>query len=115
MPNLIAFRRWTGLVLASGLLISLTAVPHSDAAAPPARSDEVVSVDASRTGCLVPFLRGYRLPAVRTALEWANCSLGRVTYRRTEATKRGKVVAQSRVAGRRLPAGHPVGVTLGSR
>lgn len=94
-------RRRSGLALAFVLTVTLLSVPSAQAQV----GDE--------TGCLVPYLRGLRLPAVRVELEWANCALGRVHRKATTPDKRGKVLSQSPPAGRVRPAFHPVGVTIG--
>lgn len=94
-------RRWSALSLAAVLAITLLSVPSSAVAG----NDE--------TGCLVPYLRGLRMPAVRVELEWANCSLGNVHRKASTPDKRGKVLSQSPPAGRVRPAFFPVGVTIG--
>ncbi|WP_243056924.1 PASTA domain-containing protein [Nocardioides sp. SR21] len=96
-----ASSRRSGLTLALVLAVTLLSVPSAQAES----GDE--------TGCLVPYLRGLRLPAVRVELEWANCSLGNVHRKTTTPDKRGKVLSQSPPAGRVRPAFHPVGVTIG--
>lgn len=96
-----ASRRWSGLALAVVLAATLMSVPSAQAES----GDE--------TGCLVPYLRGLRMPAVKVELEWANCSLGNVHRKATTPDKRGKVLSQSPPAGRVRPALHPVGVTIG--
>lgn len=101
MSERTASRRRSGLALAFVLAVTLLSVPSAQAES----GDE--------TGCLVPYLRGLRLPAVRVELEWANCSLGNVHRKATTPDKRGKVLSQSPPAGRVRPAFHPVGVTIG--
>ncbi|GAA4375199.1 hypothetical protein [Nocardioides caricicola] len=94
-------RRWSGLALASVLTATLLSVPSAQAQG----GDE--------TGCLVPYLRGLRLPAVRVELEWANCSLGTVRRKSTTPDKRGELLSQSPRAGKVRPALYPVNVTMG--
>jgi len=101
MSERTAPRRWSGLALASMLVVTLFSVPSAQADS----GDE--------TGCLVPYLRGLRLPAVRVELEWANCALGDVHRKAATPDKRGKVISQSPPAGRVRPAFHPVSVTIG--
>lgn len=64
--------------------------------------------------CVVPRLRGLKLPQVRNRLRGANCRLGRVA--RTKVSKKrkvGRVLRQSPAAGRNLTEGSRVRVTIG--
>ena len=62
--------------------------------------------------CTVPRLRGKTLPAARTALRRAHCTLGKV--RRTYSTKvrKGRVISQTPKAGKHLAANAKVAVLL---
>lgn len=63
------------------------------------------------SSCVVPRLAGKALPAARTALRDAACTIGRVS-RRYSRVRRGRVMAQRPRAGTRLPAGASVSVVL---
>jgi len=62
--------------------------------------------------CVVPKLRGLKLPAARHALAVGRCNLGRVTKVHS-AHRKGRVLSQSRKAGTRLAIGAKVNVRLG--
>jgi len=70
---------------------------------------------ARGTGCFVPRLHGLRVGTAKIELEWANCSLGKITYRHTVRRLRGVVVAQAQPPDTYAVAGHPVGITIGSK
>jgi hypothetical protein len=54
--------------------------------------------------CLVPKVIGKRLVAARLAIARAHCRTGRVSYASSRAIARGRVISQSRRAGRTLAA-----------
>jgi hypothetical protein len=66
--------------------------------------------------CLVPSLKGRTLAAAKKAVKAAGCALGKVAHRRAAKAKHGakkpKVVAQSRPAGKTLPFGTKIGLTV---
>jgi hypothetical protein len=66
--------------------------------------------------CLVPSLKGRTLAAAKKAVTAAGCALGKVTHRppakAKHGTKKPKVVAQSRPAGRTLAFGTKIGLTV---
>jgi hypothetical protein len=66
-------------------------------------------------GCNVPRLVGKRLGAAKKALGASRCGVGKVRFVSTPAAKRGRVVAQSRRAGRALPARTKVDLVVGRR
>lgn len=63
--------------------------------------------------CVVPKLKGKKLKAAKKKLRKAGCKLGKVKLRKGATNKTGKVVKQSRKAGKQLPPGTKVNVTLG--
>jgi hypothetical protein len=63
--------------------------------------------------CLVPKLRRLTLTAAKRSLTSHRCRLGKVQRKRSAAALRGRVLSQTVRAGRTLPAGAKVGVTLG--
>jgi hypothetical protein len=65
----------------------------------------------ARVRCIVPRLRLKTVPAARRALNRARCRLGRVSRVRSRV-RRGRIVSQSRRAGRRLPVGTRVNVVV---
>jgi len=69
----------------------------------------------SGRGCTVPRLVGKQLGAAKRALVASRCRVGTVRSVSASASKRGRVVAQSRRAGRTLPAGTKVDLVVGRR
>jgi hypothetical protein len=62
--------------------------------------------------CLVPNVKRKKLAAARSALTRARCRLGTVRRAYSNRVKRGRVVAQSRRPGARLPRGAKVNVVV---
>jgi hypothetical protein len=62
--------------------------------------------------CLVPKLKGKKLPAAKSALKKGDCKAGKVTKLKGATPKTGKVAAQSRKAGAKATAGAKVNLTL---
>jgi IPT/TIG domain/PASTA domain len=62
--------------------------------------------------CVVPNLKGKKLPAAKAALKKADCKAGKVTKLKGATPKTGKVAAQSRKAGAKATAGAKVNLTL---
>ncbi len=67
---------------------------------------------ARATRCVVPHLRGRRLNAAKTAIRQAHCALGSIRRTHSRHVRRGRVIWQSRTAGRRLPRSTKVSVLL---
>jgi PASTA domain len=67
-------------------------------------------VKVTGPACVVPKLKGKTLSAAKTALKAAHCALGKVT---PKGQTMGTVKKQSPKAGKVLPAGSKVNVTLG--
>ncbi len=63
--------------------------------------------------CVVPRLKGKTLAAARRALRSANCTLGRVTKRRSPRRMRGRVLGQHPAAGTSLRAHGKVALVIG--
>jgi hypothetical protein len=62
--------------------------------------------------CVVPKLKGKKLPAAKSSLKKADCKAGKVTKLKGATPKTGKVAAQSRKPGMKTPAGTKVNLTL---
>jgi hypothetical protein len=62
--------------------------------------------------CLVPNLKGKKLPAAKAALKKADCKAGKVTKLKGATPRTGKVAAQSRKPGAKATAGTKVNLTL---
>lgn len=62
--------------------------------------------------CVVPNLKGKKLPAAKAALKKGDCKAGKVTKLKGATPKTGKVAAQSRKAGTKATAGAKVNLTL---
>jgi IPT/TIG domain/PASTA domain len=62
--------------------------------------------------CVVPSLKGKKLPAAKAALKKGDCKAGKVTKLKGATPKTGKVAAQSRRAGAKATAGAKVNLTL---
>jgi hypothetical protein len=67
----------------------------------------------SGTHCIVPKLRGLKLAKAKAKLRKAHCRLGRVRRRFSTKHNKGRVIRQRVRAGKQLPAGARVGITLG--
>ncbi len=62
--------------------------------------------------CIVPHIRGRRVRSAERAIARAHCAVGRVRRAGSRRVRRGRVVWQSRRAGRSLPAGTRVGFII---
>jgi hypothetical protein len=80
-----------------------------------AAKNETQSFAVVKAGCAVPRLVGKRLGAAKRALVASRCRVGNVRYAHASATKRGRVVAQGKRAGRVLRAGSRVDLVVGRR
>ena len=79
-----------------------------------AGTSAVVATDRfAYKACVVPKLRSKSLKAAKKKLKKAGCKAGKVTKRGAATAKTGKVVAQSKNAGKKLAPGTKVNVTLG--
>jgi len=58
---------------------------------------------------------GLKLAKAKTRIKKAHCRTGRVTRKHASKRKRGRVIAQSPHAHRRLANGHKVNLTVGRR
>jgi uncharacterized repeat protein (TIGR01451 family) len=65
-----------------------------------------------RAPCLVPNVRGRRLPAARRALAAAHCKAGKVTRKYSRTVAKGRVVAQDERPGTRLAPGTAVDLVV---
>src|SRR5262249_50306231 len=63
--------------------------------------------------CVVPKLKGLRLPGAKSRLMVGRCHLGRVTRVYSTHRKKGRVLSQSRRPGRRLAIGAKIRVRVG--
>ena len=79
---------------------------------PPAPSGGSQVSATATAKCRVPKLRGKKLSAVRKALRRNGCRLGKVKKRKGATARNGKVVKQKPAAGKLLPAGAKVAITL---
>jgi beta-lactam-binding protein with PASTA domain len=64
-------------------------------------------------GCVVPQLKGKKLKPAKKRLRKGGCKLGKVKLKKGVTKKSGKVVKQSRKAGKQYAPGTKVNVTLG--
>lgn len=72
------------------------------------------SVKATFTaGCVVPKVTGKTLAAAKSAIRKAHCAVGKVKTVSSAKKQRGKVVSQRPGAGKKLPAGAKVSLTVG--
>jgi beta-lactam-binding protein with PASTA domain len=62
--------------------------------------------------CVVPNVKGKKLATARTTLTRRRCRLGRVTRRYSAKVRLGRVIAQSRRPGARLPRGTKVNLVV---
>lgn len=88
-------------------------VTPSPAGMPTTTSSPTHNPTQGAGGCVVPRLHGQKLAAAKAALAAAGCRTGTVTRRKGKRANRGRVIAQSRRAGARLPKGTRVNLTVG--
>jgi hypothetical protein len=70
--------------------------------------------DDALAACVVPKLKGLKVPAAKTALAVGRCRLGKVSKVRSHSRrKKGHVLSQNRKPGRRLAIGAKIGVKVG--
>ncbi len=62
--------------------------------------------------CIVPHIRGRRLGSAERAIARAHCGLGRIRRARSRHVRSGRILWQSRRAGRSLPSGTRVGFVI---
>jgi uncharacterized repeat protein (TIGR01451 family) len=67
---------------------------------------------AVRAPCIVPNVRGRRLPAAKRALAAAHCKVGKVTRKYSRTVKKGRVIAQDELPGTRLSPGTTVALVV---
>jgi hypothetical protein len=58
--------------------------------------------------CVVPKVKGKRLPAAKRAVRKAHCSVGKVTRAFSKSVKKGRVISQKPKPGKKLAAGSKV-------
>ena len=63
--------------------------------------------------CVVPKVVGKPLPKAKARIVKAHCKVGKVTRKRSSVKKKGRVLAQSPKAGKELPKGAKVRLTVG--
>jgi beta-lactam-binding protein with PASTA domain len=63
--------------------------------------------------CVVPNVVGKALGTAKTRIKHAHCTVGKITRKHSSARKKGKVVAQSPRAGRRLANHAKVNLVVG--
>jgi hypothetical protein len=66
----------------------------------------------SKPRCKVPRLRGKTLKAAKKALRKAHCRAGKVSRKRSKTIHKGRVISTKPKAGRKLPNGTKVKITL---
>lgn len=91
----------------SGATITAPAAVQSQAASAGTVAAQSRAAAPART-CLVPRLRGRTRLGAERAIVRAGCSIGLVTIQRSKKIKKGRVISQSRAAGRVLPGGTAV-------
>jgi subtilisin-like proprotein convertase family protein len=63
--------------------------------------------------CVVPKLKGKRLPAARTAIKRAHCSVGKITRVKSSKKSKNRVIAQSPKAGAHRAEGSKIALKVG--
>lgn len=98
-----------------GLVLRLVVTATNPGGSVTAESEPTAVIPALRVPvrlrCVVPRLGLRTVAAARRALTRARCRLGRVRRARSRV-RRGRIIAQSRRAGRRLPVGTRVSVVV---
>ncbi len=64
--------------------------------------------------CTVPKLKGTKLAAAKKKIKAASCKVGKVTKEKSPKAKKGKVVGQGTKAGKVVPVGTAVKLTVGN-
>jgi PASTA domain len=88
-----------------------TTPPSGSTGTPPASTPTTPQSTTTPPGCVVPKLKGKTLKQIKRSLKAAHCGLGKVTRVKSHK-KKGTVVKQKTPAGKHLPAGAKVPVTL---
>jgi len=63
--------------------------------------------------CVVPKLKGKRLPAARTAIKRAHCSVGKITRVKSSKKSKNRVISQSPKAGAHRAEGSKIALKVG--
>jgi beta-lactam-binding protein with PASTA domain len=63
--------------------------------------------------CLVPNVLGKTLGVAKARIKVRHCRIGKVTFRKTVAKRRGRVLAESPRPGKRLANGARVNLIVG--
>jgi hypothetical protein len=71
------------------------------------------NTNAPPVQCVVPKVVGLKLAKAKTKIKKAHCRVGKVTRKHSSKKKRGRVIKQSPKAGKHLPAGTKVKLTVG--
>lgn len=101
-----------GVRSATGAAYTFHATDESSWAA--ASTPTATLTDDALAACVVPKLRGLKLPAAKLALAAGRCRLGKVTKVHSHSRrKKGHVLSQNRKPGRRLGIGAKIGVKVG--
>jgi hypothetical protein len=95
-------------------LVAEASATFTALAAPGGASSAATTGRRAVRRCVVPHLRGRRLRSAEIAIARAHCALGRVRRVGARHARRGRVVWQSRRAGRSLPRGTRVGLVVGT-
>ena len=74
---------------------------------------KAILTNKALAACVVPKLKGLKLRAAKNALAIGRCHLGRVTKVYAKPAKRGRVLSQSKRAGKRLAIGAKINVKIG--
>jgi hypothetical protein len=77
-----------------------------------AAADISQSFAIARPACLVPKVMGKRLDAAKLAIVRSHCRTGRVSYASSRRVEKGRVISQSRRAGRTLSANTRIGLVV---
>jgi len=72
----------------------------------------VPAASESVTKCVVPNVKGKQLLVAEKALAAAHCAAGAIRKARSPHVKKGRVISQGTAAGRSLPAGTKVSMTV---
>jgi hypothetical protein len=76
-------------------------------------SPNAILTDTALAACVVPKLKGLKLPAAKKALAIGRCTLGKVTKVQARAKGHGRVLFQSKRAGRRLAIDAKIALRVG--
>jgi PASTA domain len=79
---------------------------------PTATKPGTTSTTTTTTNCVVPNVKNKTLGAAEKAITTAHCKVGKIKKERSKHVKKGRVISESPKAGKSLPSGTKVNLTV---